>query len=121
MKAIQVICVVLAVISFFYAGVMFTVGLDKISNYYNSDTNPSLNTNAYVGGDAYNYIINAEYATGYFVRALMGVVIGFGLIVVSFLSRIVPLLEHLITLERVKPSGDENFKNSNLYTGLPNL
>lgn len=32
--------------------------------------------NAYVGGDAYNYIINANYFTGFMVMALILVVIG---------------------------------------------
>lgn len=34
------------------------------SSNYNSDYS-SLRKNAYVGGDAYNYIINAEYFSGY--------------------------------------------------------
>lgn len=46
---------------------MFSKGHDKITNYYNSEDFPSLNENAYVGGDAYNYIINGNYATGYYV------------------------------------------------------
>lgn len=43
-------------------------GIDKKDNYYNSDYS-SLNVNAYVGGDAYNYIINAGYFAGYFALA----------------------------------------------------
>ena len=43
-------------------------GYDKITNYYNSDYS-MLNKNAYVGGDAYNYIINGTYAAAYFVLA----------------------------------------------------
>lgn len=43
-------------------------GIDKKENYYNSDYS-SLNVNAYVGGDAYNYIINAGYFAGYFALA----------------------------------------------------
>lgn len=38
---------------------------DKKNNYYNSEYSTFLNENAYVGGDAYNYIINAEYFAGY--------------------------------------------------------
>lgn len=37
---------------------------DKKNNYYNSEYG-FMNENAYVGGDAYNYIINAEYFAGY--------------------------------------------------------
>lgn len=43
-------------------------GIDKKDNYYNSDYS-SLSVNAYVGGDAYNYIINAGYFAGYFALA----------------------------------------------------
>lgn len=35
-----------------------------------------LNKNAYVGGDAYNYIINSERATAYFVLATLFFLIG---------------------------------------------
>lgn len=52
----------------FYLGVMTYKGYDKITNYYNSDYS-MLNKNAYVGGDAYNYIINGTYAAAYFVLA----------------------------------------------------
>lgn len=41
------------------------VGFDKYLNYYNSENYYSLNKNAYVGGDAYNYIINAGYFTAF--------------------------------------------------------
>lgn len=34
--------------------------------------------NAYVGGDAYNYIINANYATAFFVLGIFFVIVGFG-------------------------------------------
>ena len=43
-------------------------GIDKKEHYYNSDYS-SLSVNAYVGGDAYNYIINAGYFAGYFALA----------------------------------------------------
>lgn len=43
-------------------------GVDKKENYYNSEYS-SHTVNAYVGGDAYNYIINAGYFAGYFALA----------------------------------------------------
>lgn len=46
---------------------MLFKGWDKMTHYHNSESYPSLNVNAYVGGDAYNYIINGNYATGFFV------------------------------------------------------
>ena len=45
------------------------LGFHKLFVYKNSEYYPSLNVNTYVGGDAYNYIINANYATAYFVLA----------------------------------------------------
>ena len=58
---------IIMIICFIVSVSMFSKGQDKINNYYNSEKYPSLNENAYVGGDAYNYIINANYATGYYV------------------------------------------------------
>lgn len=54
------------------------VGFYKIFFYTNFET-PILskqNVNAYVGGDAYNYIINASYSTSYFVLALLFTILG---------------------------------------------
>lgn len=42
-------------------------GFDKSTNYQNDPEKSWNNINAYVGGDAYNYIINSNMATGYFV------------------------------------------------------
>lgn len=47
--------------------ILGVVGFHKILVYYNSENYPILNKNAYVGGDAYNYIINGTYFTGYCV------------------------------------------------------
>jgi hypothetical protein len=59
--------IIAAVVLYLLAAVMFYKGYDKMTNYYNSENYPILNENAYVGGDAYNYIINGTYATGFFV------------------------------------------------------
>ena len=58
------IALIVASLIFFYKG------YDKTNNYRNSDSIYSENVNAYVGGDAYNYIINAEYANGNFIIAI---------------------------------------------------
>lgn len=51
---------ILAIILFYRA--------NNVKNeYYNSEDYSILNKNAYVGGDAYNYIINGTYFTGYAV------------------------------------------------------
>lgn len=49
------------------ASVFFLKGYNVKNNYYNSENFSRLNKNAYVGGDAYNYIINGTYFTGYLV------------------------------------------------------
>lgn len=58
-KAIGIILLILAVIS-------VVIGFEKMLNYNEGGVLEPPH-NAYVGGDAYNYIINASYATGYFV------------------------------------------------------
>lgn len=40
-------------------------GMDKKGRYYLNEHDSSRNINAYVGGDAYNYIINGTYFSGY--------------------------------------------------------
>ena len=61
-------------------------GIDKMTNYYNNENYPSLNVNAYVGGDAYNYIINGTYATAFFVLTAMFVIAAIGLMILHYLS-----------------------------------
>ena len=62
-------------------------GIDKMTNYYNSEYAPSLNVNAYVGGDAYNYIINGTYATAFFVLTTMFVLSAICLLILHYVSR----------------------------------
>ena len=64
----------------------FYKGIDKIINYYNSENYPNLNKNAYVGGDAYNYIINGNYATAFFVLTTMFVLTAIGLMILHYVS-----------------------------------
>lgn len=66
------------------------MGLNKMLIYDNSGET----INAYVGGDAYNYIINANYSTAFFV--LFGVLLlaGIGFIGLWYLSGIVNEKEH---------------------------
>lgn len=64
------VLLILALCFFTANGIMLYKGYDKMTNYYNSENYSALNENAYVGGDAYNYIINGNYATGFFVLAM---------------------------------------------------
>ena len=62
----------------------FFKGMDKLTNYKNTDYS---SINAYVGGDAYNYIINGTHATAYFVLTAMFVLTAVGLLIVHYVSR----------------------------------
>lgn len=68
-----------AVVSFCVSAFMYYKGYDKMTNYYSSEYGFA-NVNAYVGGDAYNYIINGTYSTSYFVVASAFMITGFLLI-----------------------------------------
>lgn len=59
--ALIVVAVVLAIVASFF----FYKAYDVKTNYYYSEYSTSATKNAYVGGDAYNYIINGNYFTGY--------------------------------------------------------
>lgn len=48
---------------------------------------PHKYVNAYVGGDAYNYIINGTYATAFFVLTAMFVLAAIGLVIIHYLSQ----------------------------------
>lgn len=56
-----------AIVCYLLAALMLYKGYDKMCNYVNSEYSTRYNVNAYVGGDAYNYIINGTYSTGFFV------------------------------------------------------
>lgn len=64
-KALSIIFLLIAAACLILGIVSISAGFDKKDHYYNSDTYYSHNVNAYVGGDAYNYIINAGYFSGY--------------------------------------------------------
>ena len=60
MKTAGIVLIVIAIICFGIGLYKYTVYESYDSKYYDSK-------NAYVGGDAYNYIINANYFTGWSV------------------------------------------------------
>ncbi len=75
-SATKKVFLVIAIVFYIVSGVMLYKGYDKMTNYYNSEYSTSRNVNAYVGGDAYNYIINGNYATGFFVLATGFIIAG---------------------------------------------
>lgn len=64
------------------------IGFHKMFAYESSEYSFIDPVNAYVGGDAYNYIINANYATGYFVLTLILVIAAIGCGVIYYLTGI---------------------------------
>ena len=64
-----------ATISYILSGIFLIVGFNKLF-VYNGSEYSYLAKNAYVGGDAYNYIINSNYATAWFVLAIGFAVLG---------------------------------------------
>lgn len=96
----------LSVVSLFCGAFTFYKGVDKMTNYYNSENYPSLNVNAYVGGDAYNYIINGTYATAFFVLTAMFILSAIGLLIVHYVSReknpVLPQIEQKTLIEDIE-------------------
>lgn len=77
---------ILSIISLICGCFTLYKGIDRLTNYYNSDYS-SLNVNAYVGGDAYNYIINGTHATAFFVLTTMFVLAAIGLVIIHYVSK----------------------------------
>lgn len=78
--------ILLSLMSFMASALSLYCGYDKMAHYHSSDY-ASLNVNAYVGGDAYNYIINGTYATAFFVLAV-GLFLGaIGFLILHYMSR----------------------------------
>ena len=77
----------LAIASLCCGAFTFYKGLDKMFRYDSGDSYPHKYVNAYVGGDAYNYIINGTYATAFFVLTALFVLAAIGLVVVHYVSQ----------------------------------
>jgi len=65
-----------SIVSYILSLVFVSIGFYKMWSYNSGEDYPFRAVNAYVGGDAYNYIINSNYAVGYFVLALTFVLWG---------------------------------------------
>lgn len=90
-RACIIVSSILLILSIFCIG----MGFDKMLNYHNSEKYPSSSQNAYVGGDAYNYIINASYFSGY-------VSLGGCLLIVSTILGIEGMKEKNIEMKKEK-------------------
>lgn len=78
---------ILSGISFFVSLIFLYMGFDKIYSYDNGELYPYTYHNAYVGGDAYNYIINGNYATAFFVLTLTFAMLGIGFCVLAYMTK----------------------------------
>lgn len=76
-----------AAISYIIAAIFVGVGFHKLFIYENSEIFVYEHKNSYVGGDAYNYIINANYATAYFTLAILFALIGATFLIVFYLTK----------------------------------
>lgn len=72
----------LGIASAVIAVIPLLIGFYKLFAYDSGEFYPYESVNAYVGGDAYNFIINANYASAYFILAgtLILSAIGFGIL-----------------------------------------
>lgn len=104
---------VLSGISFFVSLIFLYMGFDKIYSYDNGELYPYTYHNAYVGGDAYNYIINGNYATAFFVLTLTFAMLGIGFCVLAYLSKISlalpePVIPQCACEDNASESSEEN-------------
>lgn len=99
-----------SIISYIIAAVFLCIGFYKMLVYEGSSSGTysyDPGVNAYVGGDAYNYIINANYATAYFTLAIFCAVIGLTFIIAGHLGKANS------TIPDQLPKGTENRSASN--------
>ena len=76
----------LSILSLLCSLVTAGLGIYKMLWYENSEYSWGEHINVYVGGDAYNYIINSNYTTAYFVLTAMFVLAAIGLMILHYLS-----------------------------------
>ncbi len=77
---------ILSVTSFICGIITGILGFYKMLFYSSGDYYPFKTINAYVGGDAYNLIINGTYATAYFVLTAMFFLCAILLVIVHYIS-----------------------------------
>lgn len=65
LSVISIVLFSLSLVAFIMGLWAIGTGFNKKDSYYNSEYSYRASVNAYVGGDAYNYIINGTYFAGY--------------------------------------------------------
>lgn len=74
-------------VSYFISLIFIGMGFHKMYAYKNPTSKILKSVNAYVGGDAYNYIINANYATAFFILAIFCAIIGMTFVISAILYK----------------------------------
>lgn len=77
---------ILATIFYILAAIFIVLGFNHILSYSNNKILGN-HVNAYVGGDAYNYIINGTRSIAYFVLAVGFIIIATGCLLARYLSK----------------------------------
>lgn len=96
------------------SAIPFYLGFDKILNYENSEYFSILSKNAYVGGDAYNYIINANYFTGYMVLGLALILIGGVILICNEISQLRNINNKDVIIKETE-TNEEHIRDSSYY------
>lgn len=79
----KTLSILLSVIIYAATIVCVYMGFNKMFVYENSNDSFGTHINAYVGGDAYNYIINSGQATAYFVLAVLCVITATSILIIT--------------------------------------
>jgi len=75
-----------AIFSYILSLIFIIIGFYKMFAYYKPESFLEKPVNCYVGGDSYNFIINANYSTAFFTLALFCGLIGSTLLICGYLS-----------------------------------
>lgn len=89
-KTLQIISAILYTMTAFF----IYRGFNKMFVYENYNSYTIESVNAYVGEDAYNYIINANYTTAYFILAMGLGIIATMFLIYTFTIKTVETIEH---------------------------
>ena len=111
-KSLKIVYII-AICFYIASGFMIYKGYDKMTNYRNSESYSYWNENAYVGGDAYNYIINGNYATGFFVLSMGFLLSGTVCLAASAIIKSLP--------DSFAPNNTESTGTSEITEELPEL
>lgn len=69
------------IIFYVHSVFLLALGIDRVNGYNSGEYSSDLSKHVYVGGDAYNYIINSNMLTAFFVLSASFFVAGTMLIV----------------------------------------